>query len=463
MINRVLLSVVFYFLGAMWIHEEAVAASLPDFTKLIEQHSPAVVKINTTSKEQSRFDIPQGQIPEIFRHLLEPREIPKRNMRSMGSGFFISSDGYLVTNNHVVEDADEILVQLTDRREYEAVIVGTDSRSDLALLKVEEQGLPYLQFVKPDQTKVGEWVLAIGSPFDLEFSASVGIVSAIGRSIVNNNGEDYVPFIQTDVAINPGNSGGPLFNLNGEVVGVNSQIYTRSGGSIGLSFAIPASVVENVVEQLKEKGKVDRGWLGVVVQDVNKDLAATFGLKKPTGALINNVVREGPADLAGLEAGDVITHFNNVRIESSSDLPHEVGSTPPGSKVDVTIVRQKKRKNVQLEVGTLGADGKTSLAQQPAEKLNFSRLGVDVEEIDPTTREGLQIAGGVRVTQVDPNGPVSQAGIREGDIIVQLGFEKIADVQGFQQVLKDLPADTMLPIRFFSRGQAAFRTFIIKD
>lgn len=441
----------------------AFSASLPDFTRLIEDHSPAVVKVNTTSKRSSGFQIPQGQIPEIFRHLLEPRELPERNMHSMGSGFFISADGYLITNNHVIEDADEIVVQLTDRREFNAVVVGTDPRSDLALLKVEEEGLPWLRMAEPDRLKVGEWVLAIGSPFDLEFSASVGIVSAIGRSIVNNAGEDYVPFIQTDVAINPGNSGGPLFNLDGEVVGVNSQIYTRSGGSIGLSFAIPASVVVNVVDQLKEKGRVDRGWLGVVIQDVNKDLANTFGLKSPAGALINDVVRGGPAELAGLEAGDVIMQFDGKRIASSGDLPHVVGATAPGRKVPVVIMREKKRKTIHVEVGTLSADGLASLSGDSQTYEGASRLGVEVEELDESTRKRWRINGGVRVVKVDPAGPAAQAGVRAGDVIAQLGFEKISGVENFTEVVKELPSQTLLPIRFFSDGQAVFRTFILKD
>lgn len=440
------------------------SASLPDFTDLIERSSPAVVKINTTSKRSSGFQIPRGQLPEIFRHLLEPRELPERNMHSMGSGFFISSDGYLITNNHVIEDADEIVVQLTDRRAYDAVVVGTDSRSDLALLKVEEEDLPWLKIAEPDRLKVGEWVLAIGSPFDLEFSASVGIVSAIGRSIVNTSGEDYVPYIQTDVAINPGNSGGPLFNLDGEVVGVNSQIYTRSGGSIGLSFAIPASVVNNVVSQLKEKGRVDRGWLGVVIQDVDKNLAKALGLKKPIGALIQDVVRDGPAEKAGLEAGDVITLFDGKRIDSSGDLPHVVGATEPGRKVTVTLMRQKKQRKIEVVVGTLSTGGEVEVAEAAASPLKHgSRLGAEVEAVDEGTRARWGLEGGVRVVQIDPAGPLAAAGVRSGDVIAQLGFEKIHSVEHFTEIVMDLPADTLLPIRFFSEGQAVFRTIIIKD
>ena len=243
------------------------AQNLPNFAEIVEAQAPAVVKIDTTTRatqtNQYNFLPDQQNIPEIFRHFLDPRGQQDRQSQSMGSGFLVSEDGYLLTNNHVVAGADEITVRLQDRREFEAELIGTDERSDLALLKIDAKKLPYLKFADPKKVKVGEWVLAIGSPFGLDFSASAGIVSAIGRSIPTENNENYVPFIQTDVAINPGNSGGPLFNLDGEVVGINSQIYTRSGGSIGLSFAIPAGVAIDVVEQLKAKGRVDRGWLGV--------------------------------------------------------------------------------------------------------------------------------------------------------------------------------------------------------
>ena len=445
---------------------EVMAANLPDFTKLVEDTSPAVVKINTVTKRGSGFQFPQEQIPEIFRNLIEPRGLPERNLHSMGSGFFISADGYLITNNHVVEDADEIVVELTDRREFSAVLVGTDPRSDLALLKVEEDGMPYLQMAEPEKVKVGEWVLAIGSPFDLEFSASVGIVSAIGRSIVNRDGEDYVPFIQTDVAINPGNSGGPLFNLDGKVVGVNSQIYTRSGGSIGLSFAIPASVVINVVEQLKEKGRVDRGWLGVVIQDVDRDLADAFGLKKPLGALVNDVMPGGPADTAGLTSSDVITHFNGKRINSSGDLPHVVGATPPGKQVPVVIMRERKKKTIKVTVGTLGQDGPLAASEpgdSPEDSASLGRLGIEVEAVDEATKKRWRISGGVEVVKVLPGGPADEAGVRSGDVIAQLGFDKINDLKSYHKIVEGLPANTLLPIRFFSDGNAVFRTFSVEE
>lgn len=321
-------------------------ANLPDFSDLIERSSPAVVKINTSANvAQGRLQLPQGQqVPEWFKHFLDPGRQgirPNQRVQSMGSGFFISADGYVITNHHVIDNADEITVELVDRREYPATVVGVDPRSDLALLKIDEDNLPFLKVAEGSPLKVGEWVVAIGSPFGLKFSASAGIVSAIGRSIRNQSGEDYVPFVQTDVAINPGNSGGPLFNLKGEVVGVNSQIYSQSGGSIGLSFAIPSSVVNNVVKQLKEKGTVSRGWLGVVIQEVDGDLAASFGLDRPRGALVSEVLEDSPAEKGGLQPGDVIVSFDGGEILTSSDLPHLVGATQPESKVDVEVVRKE--------------------------------------------------------------------------------------------------------------------------
>jgi len=444
------------------------ARGLPDFTDLIDETSPAVVKINTVTKSQSRgFQLPPGQeIPDIFRRFFEPREdMPERNMHSMGSGFFISNDGYILTNNHVVDEADEIVVRLTDRREFDAVVVGVDPLSDLALLKVEEKGFPYLKLADSEGLKVGEWVIAIGSPFGLDFSASAGIVSAKGRSIPNGSNGNYVPFIQTDVAINPGNSGGPLFNLEGEVVGVNSQIYTRSGGSIGLSFAIPANVAKNVVEQLKKKGRVDRGWLGVVIQEVDKDLANSFGLKKPRGALIASLEDDGPADKAGLKAGDIIIKFGSEEIIDSADLPHAVGITAPDAKVPVVIMRQGKRKEINVKVGTRG--GSQSLSSSGSDGGGGSsvggRLGIIVEDVDSTELSRLGLKGGVLVKEIDAKGPVGKAGVKVGDIIAQLGFEEISDIDEFEKVAKDLSAGSPLPIRFFSNGQPVFRTITIEE
>ncbi len=439
-------------------------AALPEFSDLIEEKSPAVVKINTVQKipGPNVMQLPPGhQVPEIFRHLFEPRQMPEREARSMGSGFFISADGYVLTNNHVVENADEILVRLIDRREYVAKVVGVDPRSDLALLKVDAKDVPYLEFSEPGSLRIGEWVLAIGSPFGLDYSASVGIVSAIGRSIPNARNEDYVPFIQTDVAINPGNSGGPLFNLNGDVVGINSQIYTRSGGSIGLSFAIPASVAQDVVEQLMEKGHVDRGWLGVVIQSIDKDLADSFNLASTGGALVAQLESGGPADRAGLQIGDVIVEFNGREIESSNELPHIVGATAPGAEVPVVVIREGKRKTLDIKLGSLpGADTGSQVAggQGPA---MGGRLGAVVSEVDPRLRQSWQLDGGVMVESVDTGSPAAETGLRGGDVIVQLGFEKIEGVRDFERVVKRLPANKLLPIRFFRDGQPTFRSITL--
>lgn len=444
----------------------ASARGLPEFTDLIEKASPAVVKINTVERARSRgqYQLPQGEdIPDIFRHLLEPRRNPERNIRSMGSGFIISEDGYILTNNHVVDGADEIMVRLIDRREFEARVVGRDERSDLALLKIDAKKLPVLKFAKPEQLKVGEWVVAIGSPFGLDFSASAGIVSAIGRSIPTERNENYVPFIQTDVAINPGNSGGPLFNLDGEVVGINSQIYTRSGGSIGLSFAIPTGVALEVIEQLKEKGRVDRGWLGVVIQEVDRNLADSFGLAKPMGALVAQVEPEGPADRSGIRVGDVIVSFAGSPINESGDLPHMVGRTTPGKSVPVKVMREGKPKTISVEVGTLsGTDEEPETASNTPET-EGGRLGLVVDEIDERQKKAWHINGGVVVKQVRRDGPGAHAGLRPGDVIAQLGFSEIDSLEAFEQVEAKLPANSLMPVRFFRRGQPAFRTIIIKE
>lgn len=442
-------------------------SGLPEFTALIEKASPAVVKINTVERVKSRSNLrlPQGQqnIPDIFRHLFEPRRMPERNVHSMGSGFIISSDGYILTNNHVIESADEIQVRLVDRREYTATVIGTDPRSDLALLKIDGEDLPTLKFADDKSLKVGEWVVAIGSPFGLDFSASAGIVSAIGRSIPSERNENYVPFIQTDVAINPGNSGGPLFNLEGEVVGINSQIYTRSGGSIGLSFAIPSSLAQNVVAQLKEKGRVDRGWLGVVIQEVDKSLAESFGLSKPMGALISQIDPEGPAADSDLRVGDVIVRFGKADIQSSSDLPHAVGAVKPGSEIEVVVMREAKRKLIEVEVGRLpGEDGEEVVSTQTEEN-SGGRLGLVVEPLDKRLQKEWQLSGGVIVRHVLPGGAGAKAGLAPGDVIAQLGFNQIPNVKTYRKVVKALPGNSLLPIRFFRRGRPAFRTIIIEE
>ncbi len=436
------------------------AAELPDFKSIVRQNNPAVVKILVEfapGGENYHSEMPQ--IPEYLRRFFEgqlapPDELPPR--RGMGSGFIISRDGYIVTNNHVVAGADRVLVRLTDRTEFEAEIKGLDERSDLALLKVEASGLPTVALAEPDALEVGEWVLAIGSPFGLDYSVTAGIVSAMGRSLPTENGENYVPFIQTDVAINPGNSGGPLFNLDGEVVGVNSQIFTRSGGSIGLSFAIPVSVVSNVIEQLRDDGEVTRGWLGVTIQDVDKVLAESLGLERPKGALIVQLQPGGPADEGGLESGDVITRFAGKDILTSSELPHAVGLVKPGAEVKVELVRDGREKTLRLAVGALEADDRPSVAAVSPQAGEGARLGLVVEEITEQLQSRWGISGGVVVTEVISGSPADERGVRSGDVITLIAGNPVTSVESFMRIVEGLEPGKSVPMRLFRRGAPQF-------
>jgi len=448
------------FLAVAWLVVVCqVEARVPDFADLVAENSPAVVKVTTAQKSAGKASpLPPGQeVPDIFRELFGQRSpVPRA---SMGSGFILSSDGYVITNNHVIEGADEITVRLIDRRELPAEVIGTDSRSDLALLKVDAKGLPAAKLAAPDSLRVGEWVVAIGSPFGLDYSASVGIVSAIGRSLPSEQGENYVPFIQSDVAINPGNSGGPLFNQNGEVVGVNSQIYTRTGGSIGLSFAIPVAVVNEVVAQLKETGKVERGWLGVYIQDVSRDLALSLDLDKPVGALISQVMPGSPAEKAGLKAGDVITHFNGREILDSGDLPHQVGLLTPGSTAKARVVRDGKSREFTVTVGALpdSVDGGAVVQMEG----NADLLGLRVESIDQETAQSLGIAGGVVIAHLQHGGPAEYAQLQLGDVIVQLGDSEIRTMADYNKALQRLPKGVPVLVRFLRQGQFIYRTIEI--
>lgn len=438
----------------------AVAAALPEFRDIVKQSSPAVVKIIV---EASGPRPGQGQpgpeeIPEYLRRFFEFRGAPPapHQRMGMGSGFIISDDGLIVTNNHVVQGATSVLVRMSDRREFDAEIVGTDPRSDLALLRIDASDLPVLALAPKDELDVGEWVLAIGSPFGLDYSVTAGIVSAKGRSLPTENGENYVPFIQTDVAINPGNSGGPLFNLEGEVVGVNSQIFTRSGGSIGLSFAIPVSVVRNVVAQLEESGRVTRGWLGVTIQDVDKNLAESFGLDRPRGALVVQLAPGGPAADAGLREGDVIISFDGKDIPTSSDLPHVVGLIAPGTRVAVVVMRDKKRKNIKVEVGGLDADDSYSLNANGASEEQGGRLGLIIEEAPPESLERSGLAGGVLVREVVPGSVAAEAGVLAGDIITLIGSSPVKSVEAFQEAVGELGSGSSVPLRLMRRGSPMF-------
>jgi len=441
------------------------AASLPDFQSIVKKNTPAVVKILVEYSAES-VGHPGGQpntqdIPESLRRFFEfrggpPPQHQQRARQAIGSGFIISSDGFIVTNNHVVAGAETVTVRLTDRREYEAQVIGLDERSDLALLRIEADDLPVLKLGKPGELAVGEWVLAIGSPFGLDYSVTAGIVSAKGRSLPTESRDNYVPFIQTDVAINPGNSGGPLFNLDGDVVGVNSQIFTRSGGSIGLSFAIPVSVVINVVEQLKESGKVTRGWLGVTIQDVNKVLAESFGLDRPQGALISQLQVDGPADRSGLQAGDVIVRFGDAEIASSADLPHVVGLIRPGTEVEVEVIRDRRRKVLAVEVGGLGADELASVAANDDPVRVGGRIGVEVEEISDQLQSRWGISGGVVVVKVAPESPAAEAGIRRGDVITLIAGVPITSLETYTSALDQLESGQSVPIRMIRRGAPLF-------
>jgi serine protease Do len=452
--------IVFLFLALGVVTAVQAAEGLPDFRDIVRESSPAVVKIIAESSgARGGYDHPEmDELPEYLRRFFDFRggPPPQRPRMGMGSGFIISTEGYVVTNNHVVEGADSVLIRLSDRREYDAEVVGTDPRSDLALLRVDAKDLPVLTLDTDDELEVGEWVLAIGSPFGLDYSVTAGIVSAKGRSLPTENNENYVPFIQTDVAINPGNSGGPLFNLEGEVVGVNSQIYTRSGGSIGLSFAIPVSVVRNVVEQLKKEGRVTRGWLGVTIQDVDRNLAESFGLDRPRGALVVQVADDSPADKAGLEDGDVIINFGGQDIDTSSDLPHIVGLIEPGSTVPMEVVRDKKRKKMKVTVGSLDADDSFTLSASGAAENRGGRIGLVVETAPPENLERWGISGGVLVREVVPGSPAAEAGVLPGDVITLIGSSPVKNKSAFDKVVEKLDAGASVPLRLIRRGSPMF-------
>lgn len=445
------------------------SAQLPDFTDLVQEAGPAVVNISTTQKQQARFggqmDLPQG-VPDIFRHFFGVPQNPRSNPRgqsqeraSLGSGFIVSRDGYVLTNNHVIDGADQIFVRLNDRREFEAELIGSDPSSDLALLKVEAKGLPTVEIGKSESLKVGEWVVAIGSPFGFDYSVTAGIVSAKGRSLPNEN---YVPFIQTDVAINPGNSGGPLFNLDGKVVGINSQIYTRSGGFMGLSFAIPMDVAMEVVDQLKESGSVTRGWLGVAIQEVDKDLAESFGLKKAAGALVSQVVQNGPADDAGVKNGDIITEFEGKEVILSSDLPHLVGRVRPGKMAKLKVIRHGKSKNLKVKIGALPQDGNVlanNRIQGQSQKAN--RLGIEVQELTASQQKQWDTSG-VLIKSVS-QGAGANAGLINGDVITMIYSEIIRDMGDFERVVKQLPSGRLIPMRIVRRGAPMFISIRVND
>ncbi len=441
--------------------QAASAQGLPDFTELVEEAAPGVVNISSsrTVQQSSTPGFGGQEIPEIFRHFFgdsfpaPPGSGQGRSeeRQSLGSGFVISSDGYVMTNAHVVQDADEILVRLNDRRELRAEVVGSDPQTDVALLKIEANDLPTLNLGDSDELKVGEWVAAIGSPFGFDHSVTAGIVSAINRTLPR---DAYVPFIQTDVAINPGNSGGPLFNLEGEVVGINSQIFTRSGGFMGVSFAIPINVAMNVADQLREDGQVNRGWLGVMIQPVSQDLAESFGMESAIGALIADLDPEGPAAQGGLQAGDVILEVNGEEVERSSTLPRLIGRGAPGTEVALTLMRDGEEVTETVELGSW-PDAEEQQAEASSSN-SQSRLGVMVAEISDEMREQLNIAGGVEVRQVEPDSVAANAGIQPGDVLVSIDHRSVSSSEELVNIVEELPTDRAIPLRLFREGRSLF-------
>ena len=450
------------------------AANLPDFTELVEESSPAVVNISTVAhaNRSASRGLPKGvfpgvtpkdleKIPEFLRHFFDEqfgRDQAPRESQSTGSGFIVSEDGYVLTNNHVIDGADEIIVRLNDRRELTATLIGADARSDLAVLKIEAEDLPVVEIGKSEDLKAGEWVFAIGSPFGFDYTVTAGIVSAVGRSLPS---ESYVPFIQTDVAINPGNSGGPLFNLDGEVVGINSQIYTRSGGFMGVSFAIPIDVAMEVVDQLKDKGVVARGWLGVLIQEVNKDLAESFGLKTPHGALVAQVVPDSPAEKSGLLQGDIITKYNDQKIKRSSDLPHLVGRAHIGAEATLEVVRAGEQKNLSINIGELPTE-QGVVVPAKTHRPETNRFNIDVVALDEHSRKRLQVSSGVMVVGVN-EGVARLAGIRSDDVISSINNQAIKTLENFNSVLKSLPSGKAIPLLIVRQGNPSFVVIKLKD
>ena len=444
----------------------AQVRTLPDFTDLVEQVGPSVVNIRTLEKVSvragaggeeemlelfRRFGLPIPNMPRSTPHPKRPQPQEEDQPRGVGSGFILSADGLIMTNAHVVDGADEVIVTLTDKREFKAKIIGADKRSDVAVVKIEATGLPAVKVGDLSRLKVGEWVMAIGSPFGLENTVTAGIVSAKQRDT-----GDFLPFIQTDVAINPGNSGGPLINMRGEVVGINSQIYSRSGGSMGISFAIPMDEAVRVSEQLRVSGRVSRGRIGVQIDQVTKEVAESIGLGKAQGALVRGVELGAPADKAGVEAGDIITKFDGKVVEKSSDLPRMVGATKPGTRSSLTVFRRGSIKELTVTIAEIEADKPVKKVADKEEKPKASSagqaLGLSVNDLTDAQKKELKLKGGVRVEATTE--AAARAGVREGDVIVAIANVEVANVKEFESTLAKLDKNKPVNI-LFRRGEWA--------
>ena len=446
----------------------AIANSLPDFQSLVANNGKTVVKISVTAESkamnlgQHMPDFDSEQIPDFLRKFFEQMpNMPQqpRQSQGFGSGFIISDDGYIVTNTHVVENATEIRVSMQDRTSYKAELVGSDKRSDIALLKIDAEDLPVAELGDSDDVQVGQWVLAIGSPFGFEYTATQGIVSAVARSLPDDT---YVPFIQTDVAVNPGNSGGPLYDTEGRVIGVNSQIYSRSGGYMGLSFAIPINVAKDIINQLKSKGYASRGWLGVMIQNVDQTLAESFGLKKPEGALIAQVTPESPAEQSDLRVGDIILEFNGITISRSSDLPPAVGSTPVDSTVPVVVMRSGKKSTLDVTIGELDeGEGETRNASLPTS--DNSGIGATLQALTAEQKKEAGVADGVMILEVDPDGASAVAGIQPGDILVSFNRQNVTSVTQLKELIKSAPVDQAFPVLIQRNGNPAFMAMTLSQ
>jgi serine protease Do len=422
---------------------------LPDFSAVVEANKGAVVNITSTKNAASGGQGPFGRgepddnpLPEFFRRFQAPA--PQGPSRGMGSGFIIQSDGVILTNAHVVEGADEVRVKLTDRREFKGKVLGIDHVTDVAVVKIDATGLPSAKLGDPSKLRVGEWVLAIGSPFGFENTVTAGIISATSRSLPEGT---YVPFIQTDAAVNPGNSGGPLFNLQGEVIGINSQIYSGTGGYMGLSFAIPIDVASNVKEQLIKTGKVERGRIGVAIQEVNASLAKSFGLEKPQGALVSSVVAGGPAEKAGLKSGDVIVSFNGKPVDTSTQLPALVAATKPGTKAPLELWRDRKKREVSVTVDEMPNE---RVARAKPQNEEHGKLGLSVRPLSAQEKRELGGVQGLVVEQV--TGPAAKAGLRPGDLILAVNGTPVNSVDDLKRAVANAKDSAALLIR---RGESS--------
>jgi len=425
-----------------------------DFSNLVEQVSPAVVSVNVV-KKMTQEELMQQQIPEILKRffgnqVIIPQQQAPQEKTAYGSAFFISKDGYLLTNHHVVEDASKVTIMFNDRRELDATVVGSDERTDVALLKVNGTNFPSLRAGNVDQLRVGEPVLAIGSPFGFDYSASAGIVSAKMRNMM---GETSVPFIQTDVALNPGNSGGPLFNQQGEVVGVNSRIFSGTGGYMGLSFSIPIDVAMDIADQLKKTGKVTRSYLGFNLQDLDRNLAESYNLPKPEGSLITNVQPNSPAEKAGLKAGDIILKFNGTPISRTSELLNYLNRTMPNQTVQLEILRDDKKRNISATLTTAPDD--TPAKSDVTAQAKGPVLGVAIRNLSPVESSQLKLKGGVLIQEVKRGGVAAQAGMIAGDVVTRINNKLITDTNDFVQAVSDLKKGQVARVGIIRQGTPA--------